>query len=405
MTDKRRAILAVAAGSVAIFWPGSFIFGFPGVMAPHWKIMFNVGQGPLGNILFFILAAVGIFMFVVGRWQEKVGISRMIALGAVMCGLDSLLIAFAPNILVVYAWAFFMGASSCFVYIPALTSVQRWFPARRGLVTGIVNMTFAMSAAIMAPVFRWLLDALGYEAMILGIGAPGLVTGLIAARFTEPPRQAVQTTTPQSGNPVTEDGYSFTLADSIRTRSFWCLWLTWALQGAAGIAMVTLSVTYGLAKGFSVQSAVMILTAFNFTNGLSRLLSGYLSDIIGRTPTMSLTFFAAAGAYFLLPHASSLALMTMLAVIIGYAFGTLFAVSAPLAVDCFGIRHFGAIFGLVFTAYGFVAAPLGPSLSGYMLDFTNGDFGLVFRYLGVFCLLSGIAIRLVTPPKLPAQLR
>jgi len=94
-------------------------------------------------------------------------------------------------------------------------------------------------------------------------------------------------------------------------------------------------------------------------------------------------------------------MMTVLAVIIGYAFGTLFAVSAPLAVDCFGIQHFGAIFGLVFTAYGFVAAPLGPSLSGYVLDFTNGDFGLVFGYLGVFCLLSGVAIRLVTPPKLP----
>ncbi len=48
------------------------------------------------------------------------------------------------------------------------------------------------------------------------------------------------------------------------------------------------------------------------------------------------------------------------AAVVGFAFGTLFAVSAPLTTDCFGITHFGAISGLVFTVYGFVAGPLGP---------------------------------------------
>ena len=58
-----------------------------------------------------------------------------------------------------------------------------------------------------------------------------------------------------------------------------------------------------------------------------------------------------------------------------------FAVSAPLATDCFGMTHFGAIFGLVFMAYGFVAGPLGPWLSGHVLDSTQGNFQVVFTYL------------------------
>ena len=58
--------------------------------------------------------------------------------------------------------------------------------------------------------------------------------------------------------------------------------------------------------------------------------------------------------------------------------------------DCFGLEHFGAIFGLTFAAYGFVAGPLGPTLSGYLLDVTGDNFFLVFLYLGIFCLLAGL---------------
>ena len=81
----------------------------------------------------------------------------------------------------------------------------------------------------------------------------------------------------------------------------------------------------------------------------------------------------------------------------GFAFGTLFAVSAPLASDCFGMKHFGAIFGLVFTAYGFIAGALGPWLSGYLLDATHGDFSLVFIYLAIFYFTSALLIRYARP--------
>jgi OFA family oxalate/formate antiporter-like MFS transporter len=163
--------------------------------------------------------------------------------------------------------------------------------------------------------------------------------------------------------------------------------------------MVTLSTAYGLTRGLTMESAVVVLTAFNITNGASRIIMGFLSDRVGRNQAMSLTFLAAGGAYFLLPQASTLTVLAVLAAVIGFSFGTLFAVSAPLATDCFGLAHFGAIFGLNFTAYGFVSGILGPSLSGYLLDMTKGNYTIVFAYLGAFCILSGILIRFVTPPR------
>ena len=70
---------------------------------------------------------------------------------------------------------------------------------------------------------------------------------------------------------------------------------------------------------------------------------------------------------------------------------------APLAGDCFGMEHFGAIFGLIFTAYGFLSGPLGPWLSGYILDVTGGNSTIVFSYLGVMYLVSAVLIFLVRP--------
>ena len=168
--------------------------------------------------------------------------------------------------------------------------------------------------------------------------------------------------------------------------------------------MIPLSTSFGLSKGLNVGQAVLILTAFNLTNGLSRLASGYLSDIIGRNVTMSLAFLAAGCAYFLMPRLEGLAMWCVLAAAVGYAFGTLFAVSAPLASDCFGMTHFGAIFGLIFTAYGFVAGPLGPWLSGLILDATGGNFKLVFSYLGSFCMVSTIFIWFTRPPVAPSHI-
>jgi OFA family oxalate/formate antiporter-like MFS transporter len=399
MNRPKTGPVVLAAASLVIFWQGALIFGLPGVMASRWAEMFHVGFGAIGNIMFFVLAAVGLFMFFVGKFQERFGSRVMIVIGAVVAGLAVPVLAFSSNIFGVYAWAFVTGAASCFVYTPALTMVQKWYPANRGLVSGIVNFAFAISAALAAPVFGFLLETMGYVVMLFTVAAVALAVGAPAALFTGSPESPPLSQMASGQTPITQTGHSFTPAESVRTLAFWSLWLTWALQGAAGIAMVTLSTTFGLSKGFPLESAVAILTAFNTTNGFGRLITAALSDVIGRNLTLSAVFFAAGCAYLVLPFSSSLVAAAGLAAVIGFAFGALFSVSAPLVTDCFGLRHFGAIIGLVFTAYGFVAGAIGPSLSGYVLDLTRGDFLWVFGYLGVFCFVSAGLIQFVRPPK------
>ena len=182
-----KAILAVLGSSVAIFWPGALTFGFPGVMAPVWQEMFHVGRGATGITIFFMLAAVGIFMFLVGRWQERYGTRKMIALGVILTSFASVVVAYASSISAVYAWAFLNGLASSFVYIPTLTLVQWWYPEKKGLVSGIVSMVFGLSAAIMSPLFGKMLVSLGYVSMNLSIAVLTLMIGLVGAYFARAP--------------------------------------------------------------------------------------------------------------------------------------------------------------------------------------------------------------------------
>ena len=393
MPEKPGRALILVSCACAIFWPGAFIFGFPGVMSRYWQQTYNVGGSEVGQTIFFILIGATCFMYLCGRWQEKYGPGKLAALGAVLTGSSVIWLGRAENMNAVYAWAFLTGASSAFVYVPALTVVQRWYPERRGLVSGFFNMAFGLAAGIMSPVFTALLSSWGYKTVNLVFGCMALIVGLAASTQIRSPE--VHLSAPAADTVI--EPTSRSVVDALKTREFWCLWFTWVLAGAAGASMLVLATGFGLASGLSLSQAVVLLTGFNLTNGSGRLVSGFFSDRFGRSRTMAISFTCAAAAYLIMPHVEGIWLWATLAAVIGFAFGTLFAVSAPIAGDCFGMAHFGAIFGLIFTAYGFLSGPLGPWLSGYILDRTQGNYTLVFSYLGFMYLASAGLILMVQP--------
>jgi len=390
-SNERFRVLVACA--LAIFWPGSFIFGFPGVLRQHWQQAFGANAGAVGGTVFFILAGATCFMYFCGLWQEKYGPGRLAAIGSLLCGSSTIALRWAASMAQVNLWAFCVGASAAFIYLPGLTVVQHWFPEGRGLVAGLFNMAFGLSAAIMSPVSTLFLSRWSYGMLTMTAGGAALAIGLIASRWITFPatsffRQAHEGMSAPAGLQVGE---------ALKSRAFWCLWLTWVLAGAAGASMLVLATGFGLTRGMGLASAVFLLTAFNLTNGCGRLISGYFSDQFGRSRTMVISFTAAGIAYLIMPHATTPWWWAVLAAVIGFAFGTMFAVSGPLAGDCFGMAHFGAIFGLVFTAYGFVAGPIGPWLSGHLLDRTGGNYVLVFSLLGTMYLLASGLILLVRP--------
>lgn len=103
---------------------------------------------------------------------------------------------------------------------------------------------------------------------------------------------------------------------------------------------------------------------------------------------MSYAFLASGISYLLLPLGSATSLLTALCALVGFGFGTLFAASAPLLVERFGLGRFGQVMELTFTAYG----ALGPVASGFLLDISQGGFKFPFFYLGGLCFASALLV-------------
>lgn len=375
-------------GCIVLFFPGAFVFGFPGVMASQWQEMFDVNKAQIGRLMFFILAGTGFSMYLAGRLQEKFSFHRIIFVGSLVCGLAMVFVGRATSMTQVYVWAFIEGFFCGFVYIPCLTFFQRLFPERKGLVTGLLNLTFGGSAAVMSPLFTFLLVSRGYTFTSDAAAALSILIGTTVTGMIRMPTDDKDSAAPMAS--------SLQLAEILKMPSFWSLWLVWALSGAAGVSLIVLTASFGTHLGYEITQYVYILTCFNVFNGAGRLACGRLADILPKQKILITVYFMAALAYCLMAFSTTLVWVCVLACFVGLAFGGLFVVSAPLVTEVFGLENFGKVFGLVFTAYGFFAGALGPWLSGLILDTTGSDYRIVFFMFAAFYLISGILILRVT---------
>ncbi|MCC8120618.1 MAG: MFS transporter [Oscillospiraceae bacterium] len=414
MSLTQKSWLAVVACALATFNSGALFFGYPGLMTPYWQESLHVGTGATGLIMTFACLGVGCMTLVSGRVHPKIGTRRSFLIGSVILIVCMALANFASSMPIVYLWAFLNGAGTGFIYGPSLTTAQHWFPHRRGLATGVVNLCFGTAAAIMSPVYNLLFNRLGYEKMnyvalamlvvlnglaLLGAELPDRVR-LSDAQQQERQAQmeALRQKDPAKGPTLAARDYSVT--EALRTRSFWAVWITWVFVGAAGISMVSQGGNFAASIGLS---SVVVITSFNLTNGIGRIVAGALSDVIGRNATGCAAFVLGAVGYALLPFCSNPVLVAVLSAFVGFSFGTLFAISSPLVSDLFGLKNYSTIFSLVFVAYGFISGIVGPALVGQLLKLTGQNFAAVFPILAVFCLIGAACILLARRGKTEAD--
>ena len=380
MSQPLNRKIILGAGCVALFFPGAFVFGFPGVMAGQWQDFFNANNAQIGRIMFYILAGTGCSMYIAGRLMEKITPRLIILTGNLVCSSAMFFVARASSMDQVYLWAFIEGFFCGFVYIPCLSIFQGIFPGSRGLMTGVLNLTFGGAAAVMSPVFAWILLSRGYGASCYTAASASIIAGIAAFFFINVPK--VETT--DCGPEVSAQSLSF--VNTLKLPSFWLLWVVWALAGASGISLIVLASSFGRHLGYGIRQYVYILTAFNVLNGIGRIICGRLADKYSKQRIMASIFSMAGLAYLIMPYSGSIYFVSFLACFVGLAFGGLFTVSAPLVTEVFGLENFGRIFGLVFTAYGFLAGFLGPWMSGMILDATGSDYRIVFAILQCFIL-------------------
>ncbi len=339
-------------------------------------------------------------MILAGKCQDRVGPRLTAMIGGLLVGAGFILLSQTNDYwLWVLGFGVLAGMGIGFGYSSATPPALKWFPpAKTGLIAGIVVSGFGLASVYIAPLATYLLktNGMSWAMMILGV-AFVIIVSLFSLLLANPP--AGYTPSSPANAPGSAQGAvlaktkDHTTAQMLKTGSFYIMWGVYFIGAGAGL-MVIGSVA-GMAKQSMGELAFLAVVILAVGNAAGRIIAGSLSDRIGRTLTLSLMLgFQAILMFMAIPvigaeHPSA-ALLVLIATMIGFNYGANLSLFPAITKDFWGIKNFGANYGVLFTAWGVGGFVLGRASE--MMKATTGDFTLSFGVAGILLTVAALAL-------------
>lgn len=361
------------------------------------------------------LASFAVVMVWAGRRLADWGPRKLACTGGIVLGVSYILAGlfggthfWSVNLLI----GLLGGAGIGLGYVVPIAVGMRWFPDRKGMITGLAVAGFgfgAMAWVKLAGEWGHLLVNYGLSTtfIIYGVIFAGLVLiGGIWMVFPPPGWKPEGYVAPQAAAGTTNGSVAFTSRDMLATPQFYLIFLTYTVSAGAGLMSIGLMKLYPMealqATGISqAESSAIAGTAmavfFSLANGLGRIMWGTFSDWLGRRRSILIMTGTQGLILLAFPFmAGQEYLLYLGAMLIGFNFGGNFALFPTMTADTFGTETVGQNYPYVFLAYG-VGGILGPILGGMLGDM--GNFPVAFTITGVACIVAAAMIYKVSPIK------
>ena len=351
--------------------------------------------------------SIGIFtmavMFVVaGRFHATLGFRTVAVIGGILFSLGFFLASLTTSLTWLYiSYGVIAGAGNGIGYSVAIPVISRWFPDKRGLALGIAVGGYGAGSGVFGPIAdEWLLPTYGWETTFQIYGIVFFLIALVGAWLLKPPPDGYA---PEGWDPsqlkpaVTTVTRDLTPSEMLADRSFYLLFAAYCFGAMAGLGLISQLVPFGREAGITNVALIgLIVGAVGNTTG--RVVSGSLSDGLGRLNVLRLMVIVSAVAMPLLYLLGSNVLFFVIGVfVVYYCYGTLLSVFAATAADFYGTKHLGVNYGLLFLAWG-IAGLVSAQLSGFVVD-TFGDYRLAFFGATMLSLISLGALTMTKPPQ------
>ncbi|MCU0608529.1 MAG: OFA family MFS transporter [Chitinispirillaceae bacterium] len=383
-----------------------------------------------------VIFSVGLAVFAVvmalvaGKWQAKAGPRKVAITGGLILGAGYLLAGLSGASFwgILIGVGVLGGAGIGLGYVCPIATCVKWFPDKKGLITGLAVAGFGFGALIwikltsgfvfgpfdLTPGWKGLYG-MGWSVsnvfILYGILFAVLVTLGAMVLKTPPVGWKPAGWTPPTGAAASACGHAdFTTGQMVKTAQYWSLFVIFMISATCGLMVIGVIGLFGkdvlvARSGIEAAKAVIITgTAMGFfyslMNGFGRIIWGSLSDGLGRKVSivimcllqgiMMILFYYVGGNEWGL---------YLCAAIIGFNFGGNFALFPAATADYFGNKNVGTNYPWVFMAYG-VGGIIGPILGGMMGDAKNWMFAFVPA--GIACIIASFIAMSLKPPRAAA---
>jgi OFA family oxalate/formate antiporter-like MFS transporter len=346
-----------------------------------------------------------LIMVPAGRMQDKIGPRIVATLGGLLVGVGMVLASFTTSPMgYMLGFGLLAGAGIGFGYASATPPAVKWFPAAKtGLIAGIVVSGFGLASVYAAPLTTLLMNSYGLPKAMLSLGAGFLVVVVLLAQvLTPPPAGYVPAGTPAAKPGGAAKKVDFTPGEMLKTWQFYVLWFMYACGAGAGLMIISKIATIAQVQA-AISLGFVLVAVLAVGNGGGRILTGTLSDKIGRKTTLFICFVVQAVAILLLSKAikgNALAnpvILALLSAVIGANYGANLALFPSVTKDYYGLKNFGVNYGLVFTAWG---------LGGFMLSYLAGKvydsthaFTFAYYCSALLLVTAALVTFVVKPPQ------
>src|SRR2546426_5317432 len=240
MTTKSSNRWLIAVAGIVMQLALGAVYAWSGFRIPLTKSYgWTVSQVTLAFELAILM--LGFAAFAGGLWMKRSDPRHVAAIGGLCYGLGLVLAGQVGGHLglLYLSYGVLGGIGLGLSYIVPVATLIKWFPDKRGMITGIAVAGFGAGALITAPIAQRLIAAVGVSStfMILGIAYFAII--MLAASVMKNPPEGY---TPPGFQPSSVRGSTaqdFTLRQALRTRQWYGLWLTLFLNSAAGIAIIS----------------------------------------------------------------------------------------------------------------------------------------------------------------------
>jgi MFS family permease len=380
----------------------------------------------------------GIGAIVGGVLHDRFGPRGAVLLGAALWGAAGILAGVGLGRLGLwwlYASYGIAGGFACgMMYVVPGATAAKWFPEERGLANGVILCGFGFGALIFNliagsfPAFARVADVsariVAARDAALGAGTafalPAamehadigvvratfiwsgvvyvLIAGFCALLLHRPPSGYV---VPKAAAKLARER-DFTPGEMLRTRAFYFVWLMLFVDATCGLALFSSAVPiYARVAGISAAAATLAFGSVSSANGIGRLAWAWLSDFIGRMPSLSICFVVQGVALWWLGRTHGPISAALAFIVVLLCFGGIFAIMPAVMADFFGTRFFGEDYSFIITAAS-AAGLVGPLLVALIED-TLGSLTAWLAPVAVALVATAVLPILTRRPELPAS--
>jgi OFA family oxalate/formate antiporter-like MFS transporter len=339
------------------------------------------------SITSFALAISTLFA---GKLQDRWGIRRLIATAGVVLGAGLIISSQVSALWMLYIMAgVVVGFADGTAYITTLSNIIKWFPEKKGLISGISVGAYGTGSLLFKYINGSLIQNVGVSHTFLYWGIIVMIMvvgGSLLVREAKETRQAVSVQGIQ-----TKD---YTVKEMLKTKEVYLLFVMFFTACMSGLYLIGIVKDIGVRlAGLDVASAANAVALVAIFNTVGRIILGALSDKVGRLKVVAGALLVTAAAVSVLSFAK-LNYGTFFACVAGIAFcfGGNITIFPAIVADFFGLKNQSKNYGIVYQGFGIGA------LSGSFIAAALGGFVPTFTFIAVLSIISVVIALFIKAP-------